>query len=85
MKYGRIHHPLLGGCLHVHAQVPFEIRWEAGDGDVELVGPRIKPMRFDSVGAAYQHWKRCFAPLSDAPLVVHAKAAGHTGRAMVRV
>ena len=42
-------------------------------------------MRFDSVGAAYQHWKRRFAPLSEAPLVVHAKAAGHTGRAVVRV
>ena len=69
----------------MYDSVPFEIRWENGDGDVELVGPRIRPLRFDTVGAAYHHWKRCFAPLSDAPLVVHAKSADGMGPALVRV
>ena len=53
----------------------FEIRYRAGTGDgsdpVELVGPHIRPVRFESVGAAYHYWKRCFAPLCDAPLIVH--------------
>ena len=52
---GCIQHSLLGGYLAVHDQVPFEIRWEDGDGDVELVGPNIRPMHFETVGAAYQH------------------------------
>ena len=69
----------------MHDQARFEIRWENGDGDVELVGPKIQPLRFDTVGAAYRHWKRCFAPVSDAPLVVHARSADGTGRALVRV
>ena len=80
-----IHARCSGGCLRMDKLTAFEIHWETGDGDVELVGPAVRPMRFDTVGEAYRHWKRCFAPLSDAPLVVHAKAAGHTGCAMVRV
>ena len=50
----------------------FEIRWEAGDGDVELVGPGVKSMRFPTIRAAYEHYKRCFAPLSSVPLTVRA-------------
>ena len=66
-------------------QTHFEITWESTQGDVELVGPKVRPLRFETVGQAYHHWKRCYAHLSDAPLVVHAKRADGMGPAMVRV
>lgn len=71
-----------GGYLPMREPSAFEITWDDSDGDVELTGPLIKPMRFSTVREAYLHWKQCFAPLSDAPLVVHAKGAD---RAMMRV
>ena len=63
----------------------FEITWDNRDGDVELVGPLIQPRRFETVRAAYQYWKRRHAHRSDAPLVVHAKSADGSERAMMRV
>ena len=66
-------------------QTHFEITWESTEGDVELVGPQVRPLHFETVGQAYQHWKRCFAHLSDAPLVVHAKQTDGMERVMVRV
>ena len=59
----------------------FEITWDNGDGEVELVGPLIQPRRFETVREAYQYWKRRHAHRSDAPLVVHAKSADGSGRA----
>lgn len=67
-----IHVSRLGGCILVSTLTGFEIRWEAGDSEVELVGPGVKSMRFPTIREAYEHWKRCFAPLSSAPLTVRA-------------
>lgn len=67
-------------------RVHFEITWDNNnDGDVELVGPLTQPRRFETLRAAYQYWKRRHAHLSDAPLVLHAKSADGSGRALMRV
>lgn len=63
----------------------FQITCDSSDGDVELVGPRIQPRRFETVREAYHYWKRRHAHRSDAPLVVHAKSADGSGRALMRV
>ena len=67
-----IHARRAGGCLSVNTLTGFEIRWEAGDGDVELVGPGVEPMRFHTIREAYEHFRRCFAPLAKGSLTIRA-------------